>query len=247
MIDKKIQLVTIVSGIVFLGGVLRLFIFYKLFDVNILPFLEAGEILVLTFDSIFYFLIVLTALFLVLFLFYQELLLNDKVSSEPHSYKLLSTRKIAVLVISMAGLAFFNFWLRSNSNTLDFIFWCFLLLIIFYVVPICFFKVGLYLSKRGINTSNFSLLTIFSSLILLCGSFLLPINEAHKVKRGFYVDSIIVLTTNEVIKSTSDFTFVGMTKNYLFFFDTTNGKTEIRKNELSKFQTRGISIKPGKQ
>ena len=239
VVENKIELVAIVTALIFLSGISRLYIFYKSFNITILPFVEPGEILIITFDSILYFIITSVYFFLVIFLFYRKNFVEKGKPRRLKSYKLLNIRKIIFLAIGVVLIVVYNNYVRPNPSTLELGFWCCLLVLMLYVVPISFFEISAFLQKKYITISNINLLIIFSAFFLLIFSISLSLNEVYKVKvSGFYEGSCIILKDGTRITSTSTFTFIGMTKNYLFFYDKVSGQTQIRPNEISQITTK---------
>lgn len=239
VVENKVELVSIVTGLIFLSGISRLYIFYKSFNITILPFVESDEILIITFDSILYFIIISIYLFLVIFLFYRKNFADNVKVNRLKSYKLLNRRKIIFLIIVTISIVAFNNYVRPNPSNLELGIWCVLLIIVLYIVPILFFEGKAFLQKKGIEIPKLNLLIVFSAFNLLIFSISLSLNEAYKVKvGGFYEGSCIILKDGTRIKSTSCFTFVGMTKNYLFFYDKVSGQTQIRPNEISQIVTK---------
>lgn len=235
VVENKIELVSIVTGLVFLSGISRLYTFYKCFNITILPFVESDEILIITFDSILYFLIISIYLFLVIFFFYRKNFTNPVKANRLKSYKLLSVRKITLLIVVTVSVVIYNNFVRPNPNNLELGIWCGLLIVTLYVVPVLFFEMSVLLQKKDIEIPNLNLLIIFSAFFLFIFSISLSLNEAYKVKVGrFYEGSCILLEDGTKIESTKYFTFVGMTKNYLFFYDKVSKQTHIRPNKISK-------------
>src|SRR5882724_6221256 len=134
VVENKVELISLVTGLVFLSGISRLYIFYKSFNIAILPFVESDEILIITFDSILYFLIISLHLFLVIFLFYRKNFVEGLQLNRLKSYKLLGGGKIIFQIIVVVLLVIYNYWVRPNPSNSDLVIWCGLLVLIDYIL-----------------------------------------------------------------------------------------------------------------
>lgn len=235
IIENKLELISIVTGLIFFSGISRLYIFYKCFNITILPFIESDEILIITFDSILYFIIISTYLFVIILFFYRKNFFGSTKTNRLKSYRILNLDKAIFLIVTMVIVILFNRFFRPNPNTFELLMWCGLLIAFLYLVPILFFELSAFLKRKDVEVRNFNLLLITIAFIHLIFSVSLSLNEAYKVNNGkYYEGTLIVFEDGTRMESTSCFTFVGMTKNYLFFYDKVNDQTVIRPNKISK-------------
>jgi hypothetical protein len=211
-------------------GVLRQFIFYKFFGINILPFLTLSEIVISFFDNIFLLTIITIVFILTAFLFRHpirkakrlhklESNINIEIRRNYTIYYILSL----VLILTLLPL----FFAQKKP----------LLLIILNVALFLLIILSLYFfSKKSISIDNegfrinenvSKLSPLIMAIILTWIVFAFTSVEISQVKNNKNVQVVMMLKDSTTLSSNSKLYYLGKTDNYFFLFNDQDRSTEI--------------------
>jgi len=240
-LDKIKNLILIGSPVLIGMGAIKLILFYKSFNFNVIEFIELTEVLILFLNDIFYLIIMI--IMGVIFEFVQtskyelnkiQNIQNEIKQSEKFGkriknyYKLYKEGLWAILVFGITDLAIYITSKTTNENIhLLFIFTGALCL-----TMIVWAEIKLKIKRlSGDNVStrmnNFIVIFIIISAFFSNNIF----NEIRSVKKDkiYYGTEIHYQKFDDKIKFISDSTsyYIGKTKNYVFIFQELNNTTKI--------------------
>lgn len=214
----------IISFVIFCG-VIKFYIYYKLFNISFLAYVELTEILTLFMDNLLAFLIFLvTSLFFAsyaLINFYNKIidiafLYNCNFWDRCLVYSIVSINLLYVIIFSII-FSTIVYLLRKNIFLYEafvifigLIFLCSLapfLFIEFLLVAVNFFS---------FNDSVF----IYVFFIFLIFSVFTAINEYVKIRYKLYFKNVTIYLDTETINCHQNFYYIGKLKSYMFFYDS---------------------------
>lgn len=209
--------------LVFLGC-LKLIVFYKSFDIKIVEYLDSSEVLISFLDSvIFYFSIFVFPILLLLSFFGNTI---GKVNAESFNkslnlkfyLRLLNDFKeyYIAFILGLINIIIFLFVGKMNEAKIA-------LFVIFPGIYIVFFivrELRIAYKKQYNYSIPATYVNIFIILFMMT-SFILrdTLNDVHKIKQQFKYFGSEVQFDNEKIKSDSIITYIGQTRNYIFFYN----------------------------
>jgi hypothetical protein len=229
-INLKIESYTVLSILILLSGILREYIFYKLFGISILPFLEPSESILLFFDVILFF-----SIFLVLNLFII-LIFHNKIIIPSFEFKFKeSIKNNFVRILKGASFLLICLTLVIINSKIDFfsqrelIYWIVLLFIGFYLNPLLLMLISAlsHASKSVKQVLIFLLITINICAFASLSGY----NEAKKVRNCYYCGSEF-FGEGFTFKSDSLNYYIGKTSNFYFFYESRSNEVMIYPNEL---------------
>lgn len=239
MIDRKVEIATLVSAAFLASGLLKFYVYYKSFNLNILPFVSVEEIMVGCFDSLIYYVCYCGLTVLIIFTYFRNLVSHgDRLEVSTFRLRLgLYLERFWLRVVSFVVLSFlaalYNYQVRPNPDDVEFFYWSGCFLVSFFILPILFFELNRFLRARWESEVIASSILVFSCMLLIVGSILLAMNEAEKVRsRGYYDGGFVVLNKDgsadqEVLESSADYFFIGKTSDYFFFFSRKNSQVDV--------------------
>lgn len=248
MIERKVELLSFVSACLIIAALLKLFVFYKLFDLNILPFIQLSEVVISCFDSLMVFALISGYIAFVIQIHYRPLLgatssiLGLRIMDRLKCYKLISMSKVILLLTTIIAASAFNFLGRANPSGIDLSLWVAMAFLSVYAVPVLLCEVDRGLRKRKMPASALTLGVVFSSALLLCTTVSLAYNEARKIGHDGYYNGCFVMVkgangTARRVDSTQEYSYIGQTAGYVFFHDYVSGRTDIVPKETVLFMS----------
>ncbi|HVU96766.1 MAG TPA: hypothetical protein VHE34_16170 [Puia sp.] len=234
-----LQLLPFSGAFLVLLGVSKLFAFYSVFEFNVGPYLEFGEILTSFLDTIIVLIFVLFSMFLNTFLWSnkesdERKAEREQILSEVNPFK-RSGRYILFYLPSLFGafinLTIFNILSKFFDNSYK---WSDVWMS--YVVTVAFLLFLIFLNeierKHNHFNSSFSIriwTNIFIFGIIAIGVvYYRGYREGTTLKqRKLFVGTIIELENNIKIRSDSSTYYIGSTKNYIYIY---HEKDSIGKN-----------------
>lgn len=233
MVNYKFEAYSIATIIILIGGLLRLYIYYKSFNVLILPFLDPAEIATIFFDNLLYFLAFTILNVFVLSIIYKNHADTSNNSEETSFRKRLKDYGVyrynkAILFVILAILLY---WINIQIDHIyfyEYFLWILLLLVSIYLNPILILESKLALKKNNIKVSHLSLLFLTGSLNLIIFSAFSGANEAYKaMSLNYYKGTEFEIGCDQKIISNDTTYYIGMTKQFVFFYDSKRKQTEV--------------------
>ncbi len=233
MINYKFEAYSIAGITILIAGLLRLYIYYKGFNISILPFLEPGEIGTIFFDNLLYFIGFTILNVVVISIFYKgcfDLIAKFKdfgFLKRLKAYGLLKFNKLTLFLLLSAIM----YWIKIESRNIylyEYFLWILLLLISIYINPIIIFESKRILIRNSININHLSIVFLAASLNLFLFAGFSGANEAYKVKKlNYYKGTEFDIDDLGKIISNDTKYYIGKTRQFVFFYDSNNEKTEV--------------------
>jgi hypothetical protein len=186
-----------------IGGIVKIFVYYKLFGIYIFPFIDIKEVISLFISNLLGFFIVLV---------YAALIITN------------SILEIIYIPAIFCGLSFIYWILRKNV-----LFYEFLLIngLLWGIYGIAQWLLTSYAINQGMVESLTNWTLFFFMLSLIVYSIVSSLSEFYKVKwKRYYYYVDVFLDDNERITN-QDRNFIGKTQNFLFIYDFKEKRTEI--------------------
>lgn len=226
-------------------GSLKLIVFYKSFNIRIVEYIDFTEVLISFFDSVIFYTSVFILPMLLFWGFWGKSV--GKANAETFEREVqfnfyqrikndFKRNKFGFIfgIIILGSTIFLIFWGKWDENTIA----------SFIMFP------GLYISYFIIRELQFAYKqqydysippTYFNTFLLLylMTSYIMSdtLKEATEIKHGYKFYGTEIQFDNETIKSDSIVTYVGQTRNYIFFYDLHNKESIIYpKNKLIKIK-----------
>jgi hypothetical protein len=202
-------------GIFFLiGGLIKVFVYYKLFGIYIFEFTNINETLVLFVNNLlaYFSVVIFLSIFMILMVHFPKL----PIFISPIIFTILSV----VYMLVRKKIYLYEFLLQNI-----------LLWATYY---------GAYLTTISVNKNiadqesvkNYFLLFILSTLVLF--SLVNAFNEYYKVKKKkYYAKTKIYLSDTEVISNEFKY-YIGKTNNYFFIYDAISSIVEVHPSSAIK-------------
>lgn len=228
MIEYKFETYTIVATTVLLAGIIRLYLFYKSFNISILPFIELEELTVLAFDNFLFFIIFLISnIFIASFFYKKQKSEKNRRVDRLKEYGFFKIDKILLLIILVAFLYLIQYQLEKVLFY-EFILWVVLLIVGIYINPLIYIESQKILKKKAILINRPTIILILSAVNLFCFAGVSGISEAYKIKTmNYYSGSEFKLSNETSIVSDSQKYYVGKTKGFLFFYQPEEKVTHV--------------------
>ncbi|MFD0991002.1 hypothetical protein ACFQ1R_12915 [Mariniflexile jejuense] len=218
MIEYKFESYTIIGTSILVAGLLRLYLFYKCFNISILPFIDLDELTTLVLDNILYFSMLFFLNLIIISLFYKNNSNKKTRLKRLRECGFFKLNKILLLIIIIPIL----YLIQANREKVffyEFIFWVILLFIGIYFNPLIYFESQKTAKNRGLKINKLTIIFILSAINLCFFAGVSGISEAHKIKsRNYYKGSKFSLDNETEIISDSKKYYIGKTKNYFFFY-----------------------------
>lgn len=234
--DKIKDLIKYFPPFLILIGIIKLYIFYQRFGINIIEYISLTEALIAFNDEIIYlfFFIILPAAVLIgmwgnpiakenneLFNYQLHTSFKERIKKDIKTNTILKTMYLVSIAFSL--IAFF----RGTYNELTFvalISFCNIWLIHFIIreIRISHFKNN----KEHISVTYINLLTLCSTLfsIVIINAFI----EVYSIKYNLkFYGTQLEVNNGTVYRSDSTLTYVGKTANYVFFSNLKNSEALI--------------------
>ena len=211
---------TLIAIFFAVGGLVKLFTYYKMFGIYIYEFIDIKEVVTLFINNLLgYFLVIgFIALALLRFSLIEQFVFIIPIAFSLFSVIYLFIRK-RVLLIEIAAL--------------NILFW-----LLFFVVQrlLSFVKES---SSAFESTKNYTLLILLFSLIVY--SIVNALTEFYKVKMKKYYSGTKIIYNSEELNSDDNKYYIGKTEKYLFIYDERVKATEaIPMSEVKKIIFRKI-------
>ena len=211
---------TLIAIFFAVGGLVKLFTYYKMFGIYIYEFIDIKEVVTLFINNLLgYFLVIgFIALALLRFSLIEQFVFIIPIAFSLFSVIYLFIRK-RVLLIEIAAL--------------NILFW-----LLFFVVQrlLSFVKES---SSAFESTKNYTLLILLFSLIVY--SIVNALTEFYKVKMKKYYSGTKIIYNSEELNSDDNKYYIGKTEKYLFIYDERVKATEaIPMSEVKKVIFRKI-------
>lgn len=199
-------------------GVAKFVIYYKSFNIEILKYIDPSEIIILFADNI------LAAAPITLAISYAYIYkilpfvqgtasTNCSASERKFMYlEMLSTHFITLSILAFIAVVFS--FTRKKITIFERITYIPLSFLLIFILPIMNLEVSHYFKQlNSIFLINSFLIINFFFVILIA-----TVNEIIKVKKKHYFKNTYVQFDNFDIQSNMNTYYVGMTKNYIFFY-----------------------------
>jgi len=234
------ELIPIFSISILLLGLLKSFIYFQFFGINILPYLTLTEVGLLLFTEFFTILIfVLTGIFM-LNLTKDIGLTATAISNKIFKNPIIEEKKKipefqeghTPVTIFLTVLIILYFIFRSKNPTNE----LFSALILIGFLVMNMFIANLDIITKTMSKKLFTIITvIIVGIFVICS---LTIKEADSTYKGFYLGTEIK-TSDTLYISTKDNYYIGKTKSYIFMKNSnTNSITIIPSSEVKRFVLR---------
>lgn len=218
-----LKLTPVIYAALVVIGFVKLYLYYKMFNINIGDYLELSEILVFFLDDLFIYILVFAYLTFKFLRKYNESsnIQNQDgghfLSDEKTYRKKLKIGIISLLVI--AALSTIFYFLLPLKSFLIFI--PVVILIIWAIIH--YYTRQLVVNQVIKNKSTYELIH-FSYLVILVVCYM-AISEAETNKLYGYAYADEIEYKDQIIKSDSTQFFIGKTKNYIFYYNKEEHKT----------------------
>jgi dipeptide/tripeptide permease len=205
-------------------GTFRLYLYYKFFNLNILPYLDLSDSISQSFNYVFF----IGSMAIACLIFTGLILYADQQDSKRHNgnpKKYQRSKKQSIIILLAFAIIFIFQILFIDSKLLtaymDAIKGISSLITLVALV-------GLYIHHKQTKSQEDRVLIYFISVIIVMAFFASygVSDEVLEVKEGEYTGTTIT-TKNEVIKITNKMLYVGSTNKYVFIFQTDSNKMNI--------------------
>ncbi len=135
--------------------------------------------------------------------------------------------KLALFVLLTLVMIIIS-WKRDSKNFYEVYLWMGLLIVAIYINPLAYFESKYFILNGNLPVNKISIAFLISSINLFIFSSVSGLNESFKVKRkNYYKGSEFELDSKQSIISTMDYYYIGKTKQFAFFYDRKNQKTDV--------------------
>ncbi|RAW01104.1 hypothetical protein [Pseudochryseolinea flava] len=229
-IEIALDLVSVVSLMIISAGMIKDYLYYKMFGIRIFSFLSIDEIIISFADNLLYYLLILisSAFFLISFIANSEVLLPSishlSLISRLVEYFGENIPALFITIALNAAILLFGY-LRKKIQWFETLLNIILSWIAFWLLPIILFEFQISTDISNSGMSNHYIITMAISLALY--SIMSAFNEAYKVKHYKHYHGTEVELEDEIITSDDTYYYVGHSKNYIFFFDSELKASEV--------------------
>lgn len=196
---------TLIAIFFAVGGLVKLFTYYKLFGIHIFEFIDIKEVVILFVNNLFGYFLVFGVIAIALI-----------------KLPILETFKYTIPVIFSVGSVVYFISRKKvlfvDLLTMNILFW--LLFIIVGELLLAIDSSNLAFEKM----KNYTLLILFSSLIVY--SIANAFTEFYKVKHKFYYSGTKIIYALEEFASTNEKYYIGKTEKFIFIYDSCAKTTE---------------------
>lgn len=221
-IEIGLDVVSVITLMIISAGMIKEYLYYKMFGIRIFSFLSIDEIIISFADNLLYYSLILisSAFFLISFIANCEALLHSisSLSLISRVIEYFGKNLPALFITIMLNAAIWLFgYLRKNIHWFETLLNIVLSWIAFWLLPILLFEIRISTDISSSGMSNYYIIIIAISLALY--SIMSAFNEAYKVKHYKHYQGTEVELEDEIITSDDEYYYVGHSKNYIFFFD----------------------------
>jgi len=222
------SIVTAIYALLVTCGVVKLYVYYKTFGISIIEYLDLSEILMLFFDNILSYLVVLAIGLFNGFNFtynvessgyFFDLLMRNNFWYRLLIYIEANYSVLWFILLFIAG-AYLYRRLNSGVHKYEIRLLIIMGIVILFLIPILYYEIRIFVCNQYFKevppTLVFLAITAISLILLSIANAL---NEQHKVKNLFYYKGSTFEVDDQVIESTSDFYYIGKTQKYVFFYE----------------------------
>ena len=220
MNEKILQKLSLISIFILICGIVKLNIYYLLFEININEYIDLSEFTVLFIDDLlFYFLCFISPIIYLLFAYGVNYTKNKT------GFEFFHTKFgfLIVIVFSIYYLVkdfddYSNNWISMKVNV---------------IVVIC--SVIIIIKDFNINESKKTLYKI-PFLLIFTFSIIDPIVDVEQLKNG-KLNKEIEITFNDNLKVRTNYplSFIGRTKSFIFLYDIRANSTLVYKFSYNKW------------
>jgi len=211
----------LISSIILICALLKIYIYYKQFNISIFSFIEIQDAVVLFIDNLLgYLALVIPTIIYNVILYYKSIKL-----SKPGELNFITifSQNIIVIFVFLSTLMIcltFYYFLAKKVNVSDIIF-----ISIFYFV--CLFSPYitivtqryLFDLKFDIQFSFIEILFFYIFIIMILFSIIIAYLEARKVKKEDFYKNVLVETKEGIITSENNY-YIGKIKKYVFIYNS---------------------------
>lgn len=227
MIDYKFESYALIASSIVIAGLLRIYLFFKSFNILVLPYIELEELTTLALDNILFFSIFIILNLIIITCFYKSNSERKKRFRRLKDYGFFKIDKVILIAVVSIILFYLQNYFQ-NVYFYEFILWIILLLIGVYMNPFIYFEVKQILRKEKVKFNKLTILLIISAINLSFFAGISGISEAHKVKsENYYNDSEFELDDGSKIISNPKKYYIGKTKEFIFFYQPNEEITQI--------------------
>ncbi|SMO91814.1 hypothetical protein SAMN06265379_11520 [Saccharicrinis carchari] len=231
--DYKLEAYSIVGIIILIAGLLRLYLYYKKFNISILSFIAPGEITTIFFDNLLYF-FCFTGLNVLIITFFYDGILNQISAytdlnfwNRLHQIGFFNISKLISVVIFIIILFLIYKW-SSKIYFYEYVLWTLLILIAMYLNPLIIIETEILLLINKIELSQLSLFFLIASFNLIAFASFSGLNEAYKVKKkNYYLNVELNIQDIGIIVSSKSKYFIGKTNRFVFIYTSEKEETEV--------------------
>lgn len=227
MIEYKFESYALIGSSILIAGLLRLYLFFKSFNISILPYIELQELTTLALDNILYFSIFIVLNAIIFSLFYKSGSTNKKRLKRLKQLGFFRFNKILLFLIIVPILFLIQFNIEK-VYFYEFILWIILLFVGIYLNPFVYFESQQLLKKKNVKINKLTIVFLISALNLCFFAGISGISEAYKIKlTNYYYGSKFEFDNGETIFSNSEKYYIGKSKDYFFFYKPNEEITQI--------------------
>ena len=227
MIEYKFESYALIGSSILIAGLLRLYLFFKSFNISILPYIELQELTTLALDNILYFSIFIILNLIIFSFFYKNNGSNKNRIKRLKQFGFFRFDKILLFIIIVPILFLIQYKI-DKIYLYEFVLWIILLFIGIYLNPFVYFESQQLLEKKNIKINKLTIVFVISALNLCFFAGISGISEANKIKlTNYYYGSKFELDNGETILSNSENYYIGKSKEYFFFYQPNEEITQI--------------------
>jgi hypothetical protein len=229
-VEIGFDVVSVLALMIIAAGMIKQYLYYKMFGIRIFSFLSIDEIIISFADNLLYYLLLLISSIFFLISFFVnvgDLLAFISTQSSWDRVVLYFKENIPALFVTIIlNVAILVFgYLRKNIRWFETVLNITLSWIAFWFLPIILFEIQISLGVSNAVMGNLYMATMGISLLLY--SIASAFNEGYKVRRFKHYNGTEIELEKEIITSDDTFYYIGHSKHYIFFFDAIKKSSEI--------------------
>ena len=219
---------TSIYALLVICGVVKLYIYYKSFGISIIEYLDLSEILILFFDNILSYLVVLIIGLFSGFNFIHNLeslgyffdfLLQNNFWWRLLIYVKVNSSIIWIMTVFIAGTCLYQY---LNSGVHKYEMWLLATtgIITLFLMPVLYYEIRIFACNHYLKEMPPQLiLMVIMAIFLVLLSMANALNEQYKVKKLLYYKGSSFTINDKIVESTSEFYYIGKTQKYVFFYE----------------------------
>lgn len=232
ILDEILKYLPILGVILIISGNIKLLIYYKEFNLEIFPFIQLSEIIILFMQNSLAYLLLFLACILSLIIFKLNHRQNISTSFFKRIVFYVTKRNLFFLLIFFSITCLVYNCLRPKPNLNEMCTLLVVFIFLTYLIPIIIQELYLKLKLKKKTLPSVLIVILFFSIITF--SILSAVNEATKVKSGYY-KKVEVQFENSTFKSNLNCYYIGQTQNYIFIYDSKANSTTSYKIDKIKY------------